>query len=110
MGPIPFASGRHRGRKANLLGGRGVILFAGDVDGRLYARCTLNPLHVFIASALALTGILATRRLRRLPAQRGHCRRCGYNLKGNTSGVCPECGTMIAPGVSGREVTGRTAT
>lgn len=21
-----------------------------------------------------------------------HCERCGYSLKGNTSGVCPECG------------------
>jgi hypothetical protein len=21
------------------------------------------------------------------------CRRCGYDLRGNTSGVCPECGT-----------------
>jgi len=23
----------------------------------------------------------------------GHCKKCGYNLAGNTSGVCPECGT-----------------
>lgn len=23
------------------------------------------------------------------------CRRCGYNLTGNVSGVCPECGTRI---------------
>jgi hypothetical protein len=23
----------------------------------------------------------------------GSCRTCGYNLLGNTSGVCPECGT-----------------
>lgn len=22
----------------------------------------------------------------------GHCRKCGYNLTGNVSGVCPECG------------------
>lgn len=22
----------------------------------------------------------------------GHCQECGYNLTGNTSGVCPECG------------------
>ncbi len=27
----------------------------------------------------------------------GHCQQCGYNLTGNTSGVCPECGTP-APG------------
>jgi hypothetical protein len=27
--------------------------------------------------------------------QPGLCRRCGYNLTGNTSGVCPECGTPV---------------
>ena len=26
----------------------------------------------------------------------GHCRRCGYNLTGNTSGICPECGEPTA--------------
>ena len=26
----------------------------------------------------------------------GHCRKCEYNLTGNTSGVCPECGHIIA--------------
>lgn len=25
----------------------------------------------------------------------GHCKKCGYNLTGNVSGVCPECGTKI---------------
>jgi hypothetical protein len=29
-------------------------------------------------------------RRRRRP---GHCRRCGYDLTGNVSGVCPECGS-----------------
>jgi predicted Zn-ribbon and HTH transcriptional regulator len=23
------------------------------------------------------------------------CHKCGYNLTGNTSGVCPECGSRI---------------
>lgn len=32
---------------------------------------------------------------RRYP--RGHCQFCGYNLTGNTSGTCPECGTTITP-------------
>ncbi len=26
----------------------------------------------------------------------GRCRRCGYDLTGNASGVCPECGTPVA--------------
>jgi hypothetical protein len=30
---------------------------------------------------------------RRFPA--GHCQNCGYNLTGNVSGVCTECGTPI---------------
>ena len=30
---------------------------------------------------------------RRIPP--GHCRKCGYNLTGNMSGVCPECGEQI---------------
>jgi hypothetical protein len=30
---------------------------------------------------------------RRHHGNAGHCHACGYNLTGNTSGVCPECGT-----------------
>jgi len=30
----------------------------------------------------------------------GLCRGCGYNLTGNTSGVCPECGTPLDPTAS----------
>ncbi len=26
----------------------------------------------------------------------GHCQRCGYDLTGNLSGVCPECGTTLS--------------
>jgi len=28
----------------------------------------------------------------------GHCKKCGYDLTGNVSGVCPECGTPIGVG------------
>ena len=31
---------------------------------------------------------------RRLPPP-GHCQRCGYDLTGNVSGRCPECGTAF---------------
>lgn len=36
------------------------------------------------------TGLLWYADRKRTPP--GHCRRCGYNLHGNTSGRCPECG------------------
>ena len=32
---------------------------------------------------------------RRRPPPPGHCRKCRYDLTGNTSGVCPECGTAV---------------
>ena len=28
----------------------------------------------------------------------GHCHTCGYDLTGNVSGRCPECGTPVEPG------------
>lgn len=51
------------------------------------------PLWIFVM----LTGIPAAYlfrrdRNRRLP---GHCRGCGYDLFGNTSGKCPECGERL---------------
>jgi hypothetical protein len=30
----------------------------------------------------------------------GRCRKCDYDLTGNISGVCPECGTPVPPGVT----------
>ena len=31
-------------------------------------------------------------------ASTGRCARCGYDLTGNVSGACPECGTPIPKG------------
>jgi len=39
-----------------------------------------------------VTGVIMARRKRIVT---GCCSVCGYNLTGNTSGVCPECGTKI---------------
>lgn len=27
----------------------------------------------------------------------GHCKHCGYNLTGNVTGICPECGKPVPP-------------
>jgi len=42
-----------------------------------------------------ITLLFGPARLRRRRRKRGLCVKCGYDLKGNVSGVCPECGTEI---------------
>ena len=39
----------------------------------------------------AIPTVILWRRDRRIPP--GHCQTCGYDLTGNTTGVCSECGT-----------------
>ena len=43
--------------------------------------------------ALVIPTALLWWRDHRLPE--GHCQSCGYDLTGNTSGVCPECGERM---------------
>lgn len=52
------------------------------------------PLWICFVIAAGPTGCLWWRdRRRRIPP--GHCQNCGYNLTGNVSGVCPECGEVV---------------
>jgi hypothetical protein len=48
-----------------------------------------------LALAASIWAWLAYRR-RRERDRPGHCNACGYDLKGNLSGVCPECGAAAA--------------
>ena len=50
------------------------------------------PLWLLLTLALPASGWLWWRDRSR----RGFCRRCDYDLTGNVSGVCPECGSKIA--------------
>jgi len=44
---------------------------------------------------IAVLLLSSRHRRRRLRRKRGKCIRCGYDLTGNESGVCPECGTEV---------------
>ena len=57
------------------------------------ARISL-PHWLLLATTVMPTAVLFWRdRRRRIPP--GHCQRCGYNLTGNVSGKCSECGEVI---------------
>ncbi len=66
-------------------------VIAGLLGGWLYVVATATGLAAFIA-LLHKIGRRATLRARFSPA----CPRCSYDLTGNLSGQCPECGSPIA--------------
>jgi len=58
---------------------------------RLFGKLMiLMPLWLPFLGAAVPTAILWHRDRRTV--EPGCCQRCGYNLTGNTSGICPECG------------------
>ncbi len=59
-------------------------------ENKMWCNADL-PLWLVLALLAPPTALLWYRdRCHRYPP--GHCRQCGYNLTGNVSGVCPECG------------------
>ncbi len=52
------------------------------------------PHWLLLGAAAGMTGFLFLIDHRRILP--GHCQSCGYNLTGNVSGVCPECGKPAA--------------
>lgn len=53
------------------------------------------PFWLMIVAFGMVTGALFWLDTRSRQTPKGHCRKCGYNLTGNASGICPECGTKI---------------
>jgi hypothetical protein len=50
-----------------------------------------------VVTVLPVSILIVTSRIRRASRLRkGQCISCGYDLAGNVSGVCPECGTAVA--------------
>lgn len=63
-------------------------------DGELLTAWVIFlPLWVPFLLGVLLAVTCTWRRRRSKPL--GHCRTCGYNLEGNMSGICPECGSRI---------------
>ena len=56
-------------------------------------RSFFIPLYALFA-ATAIPTVLVWRFWPKPPVKPGHCR-CGYDLRGNESGVCPECGVEV---------------
>ncbi len=83
----------------------GLGMWVGNIFfGRLVERSTsasgVNWMHVWglptIGVVVALAIFAATFKVRRKPAEPANlCKGCGYDLTGNVSGVCPECGSAI---------------
>lgn len=72
------------------------VQFPGEHVPFFAAREVTVPLWVFVVAALLLPSARALRWLRaRRVNGTGECPRCAYNLTGNISGICPECGTAI---------------
>jgi hypothetical protein len=59
-------------------------------------QVTIVFIPLWIPTMIALAAAWFFQRKARVPPP-GHCKKCGYNLCGNLSGVCPECGTAKSP-------------
>jgi hypothetical protein len=65
---------------------------------------------VYVAVMLSVSGAIKLRQAARREEytrwRAGQCASCGYDLTGNTSGVCPECGKAMPspPPEPGREI------
>lgn len=72
-----------------------VSSFRGTREWR-WRRDARLPAALGVAMALVLPGarFVAWRRLKGR-RRRGLCEQCGYDLRGNVSGVCPECGRRV---------------
>jgi hypothetical protein len=89
--PIPELPGH----ASIILGSRnnGVFVVAGWIGP---CSETIIPIWIFffIVSVPPLAALgYAIAHAEQFRRPEGYCRRCSYDLRGNTSGTCPECGT-----------------
>ena len=75
------------------------MFVAGSSDTSVFPGRTIGAwLTPLVIVGLSLFGLRAERVARKLAFRRneGLCLKCGYNLRENTSGICPECGNPVA--------------
>ena len=60
---------------------------------RNFNLCTAPCFAIFLAQIAATLFVIYPRFRASHRAARGLCVQCGYNLTGNVTGRCPECGT-----------------
>ncbi len=67
-------------------------------SGRKLSSIELRFPHWLVAAiAMAFVTLAYARATRKyVRVRRNHCRTCEYDLTGNTSGICPECGTEVS--------------
>ncbi len=68
----------------------GVLIFKGKYVPGLTRALLSYPFWLPLMPIIIVTVAVWWRERRRVPA--GHCWNCRYDLTGNVSGVCPECG------------------
>jgi hypothetical protein len=76
----------------------GAIPLAPSIDGTPEATARFIRLSYWMIAAafgIAPARLAFARWRRRRRLRRGWCGKCGYDLTGNVSGVCPECGRPI---------------
>jgi len=87
---IRFWGGRIQEQEVFWLFGQYITLHSPREDAK--TLLFLESPVLLIIGLIALYGLLYGV----LEKREGFCRTCGYNLTGNTSGICPECGKVIS--------------
>jgi len=78
------------GWKVRDSGEHGIDLWPDPADPAVVIGVPLWLLFLLVAAPTGRLWWVDRRRV-----QPGKCRQCGYDLTGNQSGVCPECGTRV---------------
>ena len=69
--------------------------FVTELPGTPFGAAYLAAVAI-VDATLIVWGIRILQRSKREERRKsGFCEQCGYNLTGNTSGTCPECGMAV---------------